>query len=77
MDFWGVWYKERLCELSDRKMGQSFKWAIHRRGNTAVFISKREGMKGGRKGGKDLFLVWLLGEGSIRDRHWIIMYDCE
>lgn len=61
MDFWGTWYKERLCELPDRKMGQSFKWAIHRRGNTAVFISKREGMKGGRKGGKEERTYFLSG----------------
>lgn len=49
----GGYIKKGIRRLPDRKMGQSFKQAIHRRGNTAVFISEREGVKGGRKGGKD------------------------
>lgn len=68
-------YKERLHEQPNRKMNQSFKQAIHRGENIAIFIRKRKGRKGGtqggKKGGKDWYLVWLLGESSVWDGPWI------
>lgn len=56
-------YRERLYEPPHRKMGPSFKYAIDRRGDIAVFIRKRERKEGGRK--QKGFLTWLLGENSI------------